>query len=85
MYFGIIETPPYLCGDELDEVHWNGLVSTVHYVDKFMPAFTVPLEEGIKLQKKLDKANAEYQKTVNDAYLKLRKTVEEIQSRGVCL
>lgn len=69
---------PFLLGDEVSKVYEDGSVSVVKYSYRFKPVLIVPLEKGIKLQKKLNKANAKYNKVVGEAYQELREVVKSI-------
>lgn len=73
------DIPPYLLGGEVIEVMEDGYVTIKGYTpSKFKPIKIVPLEKGIKLQKKLDKARAKYKKTIQEAEKELKATVNEI-------
>lgn len=73
------DVPPYLLGGEVIEVREDGYVTVVgHTGCKFKPVLIVPLEKGIKLQKKLNEAEAKYRKSVDTANKGLRSVVKEI-------
>ena len=72
------DIPPFLLGGEVKEIQEDGCVSVVGYTSRFKPVLIVPLEKGIKLQKKLNKANAKYKKTVTIAKEDLLAVVKEI-------
>lgn len=72
------DRPPYLLGDEVSQIHEDGSVSVVKYTYRFKPVVILPLEKGIKLQKKLNKANAKYNKVVDEAYRELKSVVKSI-------
>lgn len=72
------DRPPYLLGDEVSQVHEDGSVSVVKYPYRFNPVLIVPLEKGIKLQKKLNKANSKYKKIVDEATKELKDAVKAI-------
>lgn len=73
------DRPPYLLGDEVSQVHEDGSVSVVNYTYRFKPVVILPLEKGLKLQKKLNKANAKYKKAVDEATKELKSVVKEIK------
>lgn len=74
------DLPPYLLGGEVEEVDKDGLVTIANGYDgmKFSPVKIVPLEKGIKLQKKLDKATAQYNNEIIIAKKKLNEVVKTI-------
>lgn len=72
------DIPPFLLGGEVKEIQEDGCVSVVGYTSRFKPVLIVPIEKGIKLQKKLDKANAKYKKVVANATEDLRALVKKI-------
>ena len=62
------DIPPYLLGGRVAEVKEDGYVIIEGDPRfKYNPVKIVPLNEGIKLQKKLNKAEAKYRKTMNAA------------------
>ena len=71
------DRPPYLLGGEVEEVKDN-MVRVKGYTGWFRTVKIVPLEKGIKLQKKLNKAKAKYMKITQQADNELRETVKEI-------
>lgn len=72
------DIPPFLLGGEVKEIQEDGWVSVVGYTSRFKPVLIVPIEKGIKLQKKLDKANAKYKKVVANAKEDLLALVKKI-------
>lgn len=72
------DIPPFLLGGEVKEIQEDGCVSVVGYTSRFKPVLIVPIEKGIKLQKKLDKANAKYKKVVATAKEDLLAVVKKI-------
>ena len=73
------DTPPYLLGAEVVKVDKNGFVEALGYNGfKFKPVLIVPLEKGIKLNKKLKKAEAKYRRKMEEAKTELDLTVKEI-------
>ena len=73
------DTPPYLLGGEVEGIKEDGYVTIVGRTGyEFKPVLIVPLEKGIKLQKKINKANAKYRKTVDTAKRELLDVVTEI-------
>lgn len=73
------DTPPYLLGGEVIEVREDGYVTIEgHAGYKFKPVSIVPIEKGIKLQKKLNKAETKYKKAVNAAREELLTVVKEV-------
>ena len=72
------DIPPFLLGGEVKEIQEDGCVSVVGYTSKFKPVLIVPIEKGIKLQKKLNKANAKYKKIVATAKEDLLAVVKKI-------
>lgn len=73
------DIPPFLLGGEVTEVREDGYVTIKgHEGYKFKSELIVPLEKGIKLQKKLDKANAKYKQTIATAKEELLAVVKEI-------
>ena len=63
--------------EEVEEVKDN-MVRVKGYTGWFKTVKIVPLEKGIKLQKKLNKAKAKYMKITQQADNELRETVKEI-------
>ena len=72
------DIPPFLLGGEVKEIQEDGCVSVVGYTSRFKPVLIVPIEKGIKLQKKLNKANAKYKKIVATAKEDLLAVVKKI-------
>lgn len=72
------DVPPYLLGAEVEEIGPNKDVVRVKWYGLVKPTIILPLEKGIKLQKKLDKAHAKYRKAVSDANAELKSVVKEI-------
>lgn len=72
------DVPPFLLGGEVEEVLEDGCVIIKGRISKFKPVLIVPLERGIKLHKKLNKAEAKYRDTMNTAKEELLAVVKEI-------
>lgn len=72
------DLPPYLLGGEVEEIRPDGVARIKGYTGWFRTVKIVPLEKGIKLQKKLNKAKAKYMKVTQQADNELRETVKEI-------
>lgn len=67
------DTPPYLLGGEVESIDEDGFVTVKGYKSsRFRPVKIVSLEKGIKLQKKLHKAEMKYRRIVKDANDELR-------------
>lgn len=74
------DRPPYVLGGEVKELDKEGCVTTVNFGPRmrFRPLKIVPLEKGIKLQKKIDKAYAKYKRIVNEAETALKTVVKDV-------
>ncbi len=73
------DTAPFLLGGEVEEVSNDGYVVIKGRTGcKFKPVLIVPLEKGIKLHKKLNKAEAKYINALNTAKEELLAVVKEI-------
>lgn len=73
------DTPPYLLGGEVESIDEDGIVTVKGYSSsRFRPVKIVSLEKGIKLQKKLNKAEEKYRRIVKDANDELRSVVRYI-------
>lgn len=73
------DIPPFLLGGEVEEVLEDGCVIIKGRTGyKFKPVIIVPLEKGIKLHKKLNKAEAKYRNAMNIAKEELLAVVKEI-------
>ena len=74
------DIPPFLLGGEVEEVLEDGYViikgRTPGY--KFKPVIIVPLEKGVKLHKKLNKAESKYRNAMIIAKEELLAVVKEI-------
>lgn len=71
------DVEPFLLGAEVEDMK-GSLVKPKGYTGWFKTVKIVPLEKGIKLQKKLNKAKAKYMKITQQADNELRETVKEI-------
>lgn len=70
------DNPPYLLGGEVESIDEDGFVTVKGYSSfRFRPVKIVSLEKGIKLQKKLHKAEVKYRRIVKDANNELRSVV----------
>lgn len=70
---------PFVLGKEIKTIHPNGTIEPVGYDGRiFEPILIVPLEKGIKLQKKLDKATAKYNRKQKEALQELKDSVKDI-------
>lgn len=55
------DRPPHYLGGEVIEMHENGRVSVDGYGGKtFQPAKIVPYEQGVKIQRELEKLENDY-------------------------
>lgn len=73
------DVPPFLLGGEVEEVLEDGYVVIKGRTSyKFKPVIIIPLEKGIKLHKRLNKAEAKYRKAINAAKEELLVVVKEI-------
>lgn len=78
------DVPPYLLGGKIADIMENGTVSIEGYAGyKFKPVAIVPLEEGLKLQMKLDAAEIKYNETIKKAKDDLDEVVKEISQKGI--
>ena len=72
------DVPPFLLGGEVISVTEDGYVTVKGYSGKFKPELIVPIEKGIKIHKKLNKANAKYKEKVNEAQEELLAVIKSI-------
>lgn len=70
--FWKIPDPPYLNGSEMKGE--NGL----EHLTAMHPLIIVPLEKGIKIQKKINKTYAKYKATVKAADKELSQTIKSL-------
>ena len=73
------DTPPYLIGGEVDRILEDGYVVAKNFGGyKFNPVKIVPLDIGLELKEKLNKAYNEYETARNRALDDLKQVVKEI-------
>ena len=71
------DVEPFLLGAEVEDMK-GSLIKPKGYTGWFTPVKIVPFEKGVKLHKKLKKAEAKYKKIVKDAKADLQAVVKEI-------
>lgn len=74
------DIPPFLLGGVVEKVDEEGYVTIENRYQgyRFRPVAVVPLKEGLKMQKKLDKAERKYRKRMEKAKNDILDTVHRM-------